>query len=349
MSEAASALLAAEPEPEPEPPLLEVSGLRKYFPVRGGVFGGVIKQVQAVEAVSFAIKKGETLGLVGESGCGKTTVGRMVLRLLEPTAGSVRFAGKDLLRMPRSELRQLRRRMQIIFQDPYSSLNPRRSVGDAIGEPLFVHGLARGAEIDRRVTALLERVGLPGSYRSRYPHEFSGGQRQRVCIARALALSPEFIVCDEAVSALDISIQAQILNLLSDLQDEYGLTYLFISHNLNVVQHIADRIAVMYLGNLVEVADAERLFEAPQHPYTRALMSANPVPDPDVPLRPVFLKGELPSPLDPPSGCRFHTRCPSAFEPCGSVVPEARLIRATRNSAEHRVWCHLYADAAQPD
>jgi oligopeptide/dipeptide ABC transporter ATP-binding protein len=349
MSEAASEL----PSAKACAPLLEVSGLRKYFPVRGGLLGGVVNQVRAVEDVSFSIRKGETLGLVGESGCGKTTVGRMVLRLLEPSAGSVRFAGKDLLKLGRRELRQLRRRMQIVFQDPYSSLNPRRTVGDAIGEPLFVHGLARGAAVERRVTELLERVGLPGSYRSRYPHEFSGGQRQRVCIARALALGPEFIVCDEAVSALDISIQAQILNLLGDLQDEYQLTYLFISHNLNVVRHIADRIAVMYLGNLVEVADAQQLFEAPQHPYTRALMSANPVPDPDVPLRPLFLKGELPSPLNPPSGCRFHTRCPDVFEPCSSVVPEARLSAASKagdpETPAHRVWCHLYDDVAQPD
>ncbi|HEX3853337.1 MAG TPA: ABC transporter ATP-binding protein [Polyangiaceae bacterium] len=349
MSEAASAL----PFTEPDVPLLEVTGLRKYFPVRGGIFGKVANHVHAVEDVSFSIKKGQTLGLVGESGCGKTTVGRLVLRLLEPTAGSVRFAGEDLLQLSPARLRQMRRRMQIVFQDPYSSLNPRRTVGDAIGEPLFVHGLARGAALDQRVAELLERVGLPGSYRSRYPHEFSGGQRQRVCIARALALGPELVVCDEAVSALDISIQAQILNLLSDLQDEYGLTYLFISHNLNVVRHIADRIAVMYLGNLVEVADADELFESPLHPYTRALMSANPVPDPDVPLRPVFLKGELPSPLDPPSGCRFHTRCPNAFEPCSSVVPEARLTRAASGAAhsteEHRVWCHLYDDAAKPD
>ncbi|MEP7053380.1 MAG: oligopeptide/dipeptide ABC transporter ATP-binding protein [Pseudomonadota bacterium] len=348
MSSAASAPLTPELEAASSAPLLEVNGLRKYYPVRGGLFGGVVNQVHAVESVSFSIRKGETLGLVGESGSGKTTVGRMVLRLLEPTAGSVRFGGKDLLQASRAELRQLRRRMQIVFQDPYSSLNPRRTVGDAIGEPIFVHGLARGAEVERRVTQLLERVGLPGSYRNRYPHEFSGGQRQRVCIARALALGPEFIVCDEAVSALDISIQAQILNLLADLQDEYGLTYLFISHNLNVVRHIADRIAVMYLGNLVEVADADRLFEAPQHPYTQALMSANPVPDPDVPLRPVFLKGELPSPLNPPSGCRFHTRCPEVFEPCASVVPEARLVRGADPIHEHRVWCHLYNDAAQP-
>jgi oligopeptide/dipeptide ABC transporter ATP-binding protein len=348
MSSAASALHTPELAAAPSAPLLEVNGLRKYYPVHGGLFGGVVNHVHAVESVSFSIKKGETLGLVGESGCGKTTVGRLVLRLLEPTAGSVRFGGTDLMQLSRAELRQLRRRMQIVFQDPYSSLNPRRTVGDAIGEPMFVHGLARGAEVERRVTQLLERVGLPGSYRSRYPHEFSGGQRQRVCIARALALGPELIVCDEAVSALDISIQAQILNLLADLQDEYGLTYLFISHNLNVVRHIADRIAVMYLGNLVEVADADRLFEAPQHPYTRALMSANPVPDPDVPLRPVSLKGELPSPLNPPSGCRFHTRCPEVFEPCSSVVPEARLTRGTDATHEHRVWCHLYHDAAQP-
>jgi oligopeptide/dipeptide ABC transporter ATP-binding protein len=268
--------------------------------------------------------------------------------LLEPSAGSVRFDGRDLSALGRAELRQMRTRMQIVFQDPYSSLNPRRTVGDAIGEPLSVHGLAKGAEIDRRVSRLLERVGLPGSYRSRYPHEFSGGQRQRVCIARALALEPELIVCDEAVSALDISIQAQILNLLEDLRADLGLTFLFISHNLNVVRCVADRIAVMYLGKLVEVASAAELFSAPQHPYTRALISANPVPDPDVPLRPVTLKGELPSPLDPPAGCRFHTRCPEAFEPCSRVVPEARLSGGVGSRTEHRVWCHLYDDAQKP-
>jgi oligopeptide/dipeptide ABC transporter ATP-binding protein len=238
--------------------------------------------------------------------------------------------------------------MQIIFQDPYSSLNPRRSIGDAIGEPLFVHGLARGAEIERRVAELLERVGLPASYRSRYPHEFSGGQRQRVCIARALALDPELIVCDEAVSALDISIQAQILNLLDDLQQELGLTYLFISHNLNVVRHIADRIAVMYLGKLAELANAETLFHTPQHPYTRALISANPLPDPDAPLEPIVLEGEPPSALDPPPGCRFHPRCPRVFEPCSTLVPETRLIGKGAPPHEHRVWCHLYDDAPKP-
>ncbi|MFO7179471.1 MAG: ABC transporter ATP-binding protein [Pseudomonadota bacterium] len=325
--------------------LVEVENLVKHFPVRGGIFGRPKAFVRAVDGVSFTIRRGETLGLVGESGSGKTTVGRTLLRLIEPTSGTLRFAGKNLLELSQEELRRLRPKMQIVFQDPYASLNPRLPVGEAIGESLRVHGIARGAELDRRVAALLERVGLPASARSRYPHEFSGGQRQRICIARALAPNPEFIVCDEAVSALDLSIQAQILNLLFDLQKELGLTYLFITHNLNVVRHVADRVAVMYLGKLVEVASAEDLFESPRHPYTRALLSANPVPDPRAPLQPVPLEGEVPSPIDPPPGCRFHTRCPEAFEPCSTIVPEETLVR---REPAHRVYCHLVgkSDAA---
>ena len=331
---------AAVAEPASEQPLLEVTDLVKHFPVRSGVFGRVSAQVRAVDGVSFSLRRGETLGLVGESGCGKTTVGRTLLRLLEPTSGQIRFDGEDLRAASRSRLRELRRRMQLIFQDPYASLNPRMTVGEAIGESLRVHRLCERKDVDRRVAELLERVGLPGSYRSRFPHEFSGGQRQRIGVARALALGPEFIVCDEAVSALDISIQAQILNLLADLQRELDIAYLFITHNLNVVRHIADRVAVMYLGKIVEVATSEELFEDPKHPYTQALISANPAPDPNVKLEPVLLEGEVPSPLNPPPGCRFHTRCPRRFEPCDHVVPDETLV-----NSEHRVYCHLYRDA----
>ena len=323
-------------------PLLRVRGLRKHFPVRGGVFGSVHGWVKAVDGVSFEIKRGETLGLVGESGCGKTTVGRSILRLIEAQADELSFDGEDLLKAPRKRLRELRTRMQIVFQDPYSSLNPRMTVGEAVAEPIRAHRLAEGKAVERRVAELFERVGLPASYRSRFPHEFSGGQRQRIGIARALALGPSFIVCDEAVSALDISIQAQILNLLRELQQELGIAYLFITHSLNVVRHVADRVAVMYLGEIVELADTNVLFDSPKHPYTRALISANPLPDPNVPLTPLLLKGEIPSPLDPPTGCRFHTRCPEVFEKCPKLVPVTTLLR---EKTEHTVHCHLYSDA----
>ena len=321
-------------------PLLEVRGLRTWFPVRRGLLGRPSAWLRAVDGVSFEIREGETFALVGESGCGKTTVGRSVLRLIQPTAGEVRFAGRDLLALGRGELRRARRDMQLVFQDPYASLNPRLPVGEIVGEALLAHGIARGRELDARVAALLERVGLSASFRTRYPHEFSGGQRQRIGIARALALQPRFIVCDEAVSALDVSIQAQILNLLGDLQAEFSLTYLFISHDLHVVEHIADRVAVMYLGRIVENAPAAELFADPKHPYTRALLAANPVPDPEVPRAPVSLQGEVPSPLAPPAGCHFHPRCPRAFAPCSAVDPPA-----VRTDPAREVVCHLYAEA----
>lgn len=332
------------PTPNPQSPLVEIRNLKKYFPVRGGVFSRVSAWVKAVDAVSFTIQPRETFGLVGESGCGKTTVGRTLLRLIEPTGGEVFFQGRDFCRFSAAQMRQARQQMQMIFQDPYSSLNPRMTVGAIIGEALKVHGLAQGAELDRQVSALLERVGLAATYRSRYPHEFSGGQRQRIGIARALALEPQFIVCDEPVSALDVSIQAQILNLLQDLQNDLGLSYLFISHDLNVVEYIADRVAVMYLGKLVEVAPVDELFRNPQHPYTLALMSANPVPDPRVQTQRTVLTGDVPSPLNPPSGCAFHTRCPQAMERCKTTPPP--LVSSGQGTTEHNVWCHLYGEGA---
>ena len=326
-------------------PLLRVRDLRKWFPVRGGLFSQVVGHVKAVDGVSFDIRAGETFGLVGESGCGKTTVGRSLLRLIEPTSGEIAFDGRDVGELRGAELRALRREMQIVFQDPYGSLNPRMTVGDIIGEGPRAHGLARGSELEDRVVAVLERVGLEPGYRTRYPHEFSGGQRQRIGIARALALEPRFIVCDEAVSALDVSIQAQILNLLRDLQDELSLTYLFISHDLNVVEHVADRVGVMYLGELVESASAEQLFGDPAHPYTRALLASNPIPDPEVRSEPVVLEGEVPSPLNPPTGCHFHPRCPRVFEPCSGHEPPAVA------TPTGEVRCHLHANpgaAASP-
>lgn len=322
-------------------PLLEVRGLVKHFPVRRGVFGGVSGQVRAVDGVSFDVRAGEVLGLVGESGCGKTTTGRCVLRLLEPTAGEVRFDGEDITHLPRRRLRPLRRQMQIIFQDPFSSLNPRLSVGSMLREPLAIHGIARGARARERVAELLELVGLSPDHARRFPHEFSGGQRQRIGVARALAVEPRLIVADEPVSALDVSIRAQILNLLQDLQRRLGLAYLFVAHDLAVVEHISDRVAVMYLGRIVEVADAAALYATPRHPYTAALLSAIPVPDPDRPRERIVLEGDVPSPTRPPAGCRFHPRCPMARDRCRQEEPELLQVAPGHLSA-----CHFAGEVA---
>jgi len=303
--------------------LLEVNNLRKYYPVtKGFIFQHEVGAVKAVDDISFFIRRGETLGLVGESGCGKTTTGRVILRLQEPSAGEALFEGRDIFKLGKEELRRLRRDMQIIFQDPYSSLNPRMTVGDIIGEPLEIHNLARGKEKIRRVQELLEVVGLSPYHANRYPHEFSGGQRQRIGIARALAVNPKLIIADEPVSALDVSIQAQVLNLLEELQKEFGLTYLFIAHDLSVVKHISDRIAVMYLGRIVELANADELFSNPQHPYTEALLSAVPIPNPDMRRERIILPGDVPSPINPPSGCRFHTRCLYVQPSCRTNDPQ---------------------------
>ena len=329
------------PNALPGTTLLEVRNLVKYFPIRKGLFSRKVGDVKAVDDVSFTIKKTETLGLVGESGCGKTTAGRTLLRLLDPTSGEAHFHGQDLFKLSQAQLRPLRRYLQIIFQDPYSSLNPRMTVENLIGEAMEVHGIAKGEEKRDRVKELLQKVGLQPRYISRYPHEFSGGQRQRIGIARALAMNPEFIVCDEAVSALDVSIQAQVINLLQDLKEEFELSYLFIAHDLAVVRHLADRVAVMYLGKLVEVAECDELFASPAHPYTKALLSAIPVPDPRRRSKRIILDGDVPTPINPPSGCRFHTRCPAAFARCKDEVPELKEV-----ATDHEVACHLFTEAS---
>jgi peptide/nickel transport system ATP-binding protein len=323
----------------PDTALLRVKNLKKYFPIRGGLFSREVARVHAVDDVTFDLIRGETLGLVGESGCGKSTTGRCILRLIEPTAGEVWFDDKNVTTLDKRSLRQLRRDMQIIFQDPYASLNPRMTVGSIIGEALVIHKLAKSKrERDERVVHLLETVGLNADHLRRYPHEFSGGQRQRIGIARALAVSPKLIVADEPVSALDVSIQAQVINLLEDLQKQFNLTYLFIAHDLSVVEHISTRVAVMYLGKIVEIAPAKELYTNPKHPYTEALLSAVPIPDPAVRRKRILLEGDVPSPIKPPSGCRFHTRCPVRVPSCSENEQVLKQV-----SPGHWVACQVRA------
>lgn len=319
------------------PELLQVKGLSKYFPIHGGLFSTEVGRVHAVDGVSFGIAAGETLGMVGESGCGKSTTGRCILRLIEPSGGEVRFNGQDVTAMNAKALRELRRDMQIIFQDPFASLNPRMTVEAIVGEALTIHQLTRSpAEYQARVVELLETVGLNADHMRRFPHEFSGGQRQRIGIARALAVSPKLIVCDEPVSALDVSIQAQVINLLEDLQAKMGLTYLFIAHDLSVVEHISNRVAVMYLGRVVEIAPARDLYTRPKHPYTEALLSAVPIPDPKAKKQRIVLTGDVPNPVNRPSGCHFHTRCPKAMERCKVEDPALKVV-----GIQHQAACHL--------
>ncbi|MCY0881227.1 MAG: dipeptide ABC transporter ATP-binding protein [Firmicutes bacterium] len=323
-------------QPQAQDVLVSVRDLKTYFPIRGGFFSRTVANVKAVDGVSFDIVRGHTLGLVGESGCGKTTTGRTLLRLIEPTAGSIKFEGKEIVGMGRGAMRHMRRDMQIIFQDPYGSLNPRMSVQAILEEPLIIHKMGNHAQRSARVRELLDVVGLATYHANRFPHEFSGGQRQRIGIARALALNPKFIVADEPVSALDVSIQSQILNLLEDLQKEFSLTYLFIAHGLNVVRHISDEVGVMYLGSLVELATSADIYHNPLHPYTQALFSAIPVPNPKAKRERIILQGDVPSPINPPAGCRFHTRCPMAQEICSREIPVFK-----ESEPGHFVACHF--------
>src|SRR6188508_2644130 len=351
MTATATATAPQAPRPHDKANIVEVDDLKVHFPIRAGIFKSVKGSVKAVDGVTVDVRRGETLGLVGESGCGKSTIGRALIRLREPTEGSVRFDGVDLFSLKPDELRRMRRRMQIIFQDPYGSLDPRMTVSAIVSEPIETHGLARGEAKRERVAELLRLVGLDPKYVKRYPHEFSGGQRQRIGVARALAVEPEFIVCDEPISALDVSIQAQVLNLLTDLRQQLGLTYLFIAHDLSVVKHISDRVAVMYLGKIVEIGPPDVMYASPGHPYSRALLSAVPVPDPEMERKRkrVILTGDVPSPVNPPSGCRFHTRCwlyekLGQPEECRTVDPPLYDL-----SADHAAACHFAAKALESD